>query len=1314
MKTIPLALAQELIEFASTEEMRRRGQQGFQLEGAVAAYNQLARNRVAYLADEVGMGKTYIALGVMGLLRHFRPEARILVIAPRENLQRKWVKELGNFVARNWKVVDNRVRSVQQTPAREAVICGSLRDLVKMLMLNPEHDLFLRMTSFSLWTKEAKHRRDGKAELLRTLPWIDGDLIPTADAEEYRTAYGCALNAMLPEFDLLVVDEGHNLKHGRDGSSTRNALLSAAFGHPETVAEGFPRYGPKVKRLLFLSATPFESDYADLWKQFDLFGLGGLSLTDARGEDPLSMGVLNDPDVSDGAKRRVVERFLIRRVAGLTIGGKKHTKNMYRREWRAGGLAQFDDPMALPDPKQRLVVGLVQKKVAEVLGEGRFGTHFQIGMLSSFESFVESATGRDWQEEDEDPEKAEEAKSAFDGRQTKSRREKEGVDSHSLSEVVRSYRRRFGGSLPHPKIDSMVADLSRTFETGEKALVFVRRIATMGELKARLDDVYNSWIRQRMRQALPGLEEEVERLFVAFEAERKRSRQDSVESDIPEALPRDGSLDAGPPALTDEGGRDSFFAWFFRGEGPPDVLSGAAFQKNRLGSTSSAYSLLFEDDLVSWLLGRPEGVLSSLAARLGRPAEEVVTELRCRAYSRFRSKSGQREGYPRLYVFEAYQATALELIHHAGGELASEAETILRERFDGALDTREEPPPGFPGPSTSIGIATVVTEVARRPALERALLPERQGAGFRERFVEREQRRELLSAMCRLGASFIDVYLLGIRRLGSFALRQAGEVGDPAHDLARDFVSLLEEQSRAGGFHAHRELSEAASAFEVLMSANFPEVRNQPVSQLRTIFARWLQGQSPVATPRTGALARLVRQFRMPGYPLVLVTTDILQEGEDLHTFCRKVVHYGITWTASGMEQRTGRVDRIGGLVQRRLDGRAEPAAETEYIQVYYPHLKDTVEAVQVDVVFERMNRFLRLMHRSLVAPPDGASRIRMDQELLALRRDVEAIREPLESAFPVQPGWLDGETTQSEIAGFDLDRFDRHLRGIWSSVVNRLGITVAETGRPFVYAGHVFLEDDKPQSFDLELRTRQAGGGVLLRCRIPIGHLDLDDRRVVEALYGLKEELGTVKVSARLDEKRRSHHISIEGDLPFDPETSQPHDVEAMLLRTARAALRLRESMFEASDEEAKVLPRDREMARLRDHARRLAGRTDLGLRLEVSGDVIEAEFPALGRRQRVTLDCRGNSYVFTSVVLDTKSVEDGPRHWHDVARLAWEANATTSLVAFGFDDEGRLVGRIEHPASTLDAAEFDTYVLTLLREGDRLEYALIGKDRS
>jgi superfamily II DNA or RNA helicase len=107
---IDVSAARQLLNFgASIGEGPRADQQ---LAGAVAIHNILERQNVAYLADEVGMGKTYVALGAMALFRHFQPEFRVLVIAPRENIQIKWIKELGNFCANNIRFSDLRVRSL--------------------------------------------------------------------------------------------------------------------------------------------------------------------------------------------------------------------------------------------------------------------------------------------------------------------------------------------------------------------------------------------------------------------------------------------------------------------------------------------------------------------------------------------------------------------------------------------------------------------------------------------------------------------------------------------------------------------------------------------------------------------------------------------------------------------------------------------------------------------------------------------------------------------------------------------------------------------------------------------------------------------------------------------------------------------------------------------------------------------------------------------------------------------------------------------------------------------------------------------------
>jgi SNF2 family DNA or RNA helicase len=51
--------------------------------------------------------------------------------------------------------------------------------------------------------------------------------------------------------------------------------------------------------------------------------------------------------------------------------------------------------------------------------------------------------------------------------------------------------------------------------------------------------------------------------------------------------------------------------------------------------------------------------------------------------------------------------------------------------------------------------------------------------------------------------------------------------------------------------------------------------------------------------------------------PDILVCTQVGQEGIDLHRHCRHVVHYDLGWNPAAIEQRTGRVDRIGSKTAR-------------------------------------------------------------------------------------------------------------------------------------------------------------------------------------------------------------------------------------------------------------------------------------------------------------------------------------------------------------------------------------------------------------
>jgi ERCC4-related helicase len=86
---------------------------------------------------------------------------------------------------------------------------------------------------------------------------------------------------------------------------------------------------------------------------------------------------------------------------------------------------------------------------------------------------------------------------------------------------------------------------------------------------------------------------------------------------------------------------------------------------------------------------------------------------------------------------------------------------------------------------------------------------------------------------------------------------------------------------------------------------------------------------------------RLMLGFNTPFFPDVLIASAVMAEGVDLHLHCRHVIHHDLDWNPSTIEQRTGRLDRIGS--KGELVGRP--------ILVFEPF----IEATQDEKVFRVM-----------------------------------------------------------------------------------------------------------------------------------------------------------------------------------------------------------------------------------------------------------------------------------------------------------------------------------------------------------------------
>ena len=114
-----------------------------------------------------------------------------------------------------------------------------------------------------------------------------------------------------------------------------------------------------------------------------------------------------------------------------------------------------------------------------------------------------------------------------------------------------------------------------------------------------------------------------------------------------------------------------------------------------------------------------------------------------------------------------------------------------------------------------------------------------------------------------------------------------------------------------------------------------------------------------VATGQTNrdTRARLMRAFNTPFFPDILVCSEVMGEGVDLHRYCRHVIHHDLAWNPSTIEQRVGRIDRLGCK-----------AEGNQPIVVYTPYLAGTADERQFKVMSDREQWFRIVMGQDAVA----------------------------------------------------------------------------------------------------------------------------------------------------------------------------------------------------------------------------------------------------------------------------------------------------------------------------------------------------------
>ncbi|UQA63958.1 helicase [Polyangium aurulentum] len=880
------------------------------------------------LADEVGMGKTYEALGVLAARLHERPEARALILTPGPDLNTKWTKELRAFcdpsrpmyrdfagrfeAARTLAELVDKARTTQIVIAPVNVFAGgrSMADLAYLLSLwavAQELDGKQITAIFRRYRDNALARVDVEKEsFLDTFAWAavrphvrealeqhrrsgDGSLDALWKAYKYdgfadQRAVDRALmdirfrlaGHLIPELDLLVVDEAHKLK---------NATSVRATG-VRTVFDG------RFDRALFLTATPFQLSVEELEQVLELFSLAksvpsdlmeqaGRLLADI-GEYTCAYGDLERVwSQADGALAADFEACFAR---DPELAAEPQDPALRPIVASARRLLALKRERIEPGFRRWMIRSLREDKRVyrrshrtRLRAKGGDGIPFMLYERFIAELFrVKSRTHKaavqinmvsSYGAAREGALLSDEVKSALEGDAEAYR----GL----LQQVVGELRTEQGG---HPKVAHVVQDALAAARRDEKTLIFCARVETLHELKRQIESAWEKILLERWRRVFPTAEHDD-----IFEHEIDGKRVDGHHSRLRDRFNR--AQDALYLGL-----RERYVA---------TLLDGYELGQEQLDEVVARANEILRRQMVSKT--QAERIDWSLVKRC---VEQAVA---------FLIRDGQLE----------VDADSKTLAHLTD-------ERFVALGFDLVADDVEDFAHGDRSPSWSIGAADARLVLGREH-----LWAYLQGALFevppelRVRTVER-----LASYLVARNVPFLPDLLefaksqgVDVESVESRALLPVLDrfwttpAGRPWCDLLRRFLTYagrLDEERRR----------------EVLDDA----------VRAGAIVRHTVEGESR---------ERLREAFNTPLYPMILVANEVMQEGLDLHHHCRRVVHHDLAWNPAQLEQRVGRVDRLGSLVQKLRQRRPETT-----LDVHLPLIANTID--------ERLERTVRLRERWL------------------------------------------------------------------------------------------------------------------------------------------------------------------------------------------------------------------------------------------------------------------------------------------------------------------------------------------------------------
>jgi hypothetical protein len=656
-----------------------------------------------------------------------------------------------------------------------------------------------------------------------------------------------------------------------------------------------------------------------------------------------------------------------------------------------------------------------------------------------------------------------------------------GSDAHILQRISEQYRTIFKHHPGHPKYDELVNRLI-THHAHEKALVFVRRIPSVFEIAQRVLEAHD---RNFWKQLQKG-----DLIYLKYEQLNRTRFNRFLQSDTDER--EEISTD-------DLEGRSNI----------PQSKVLDLFKTSKSERPTSTHASLFRLRMSHSKTGPFTLFFSPGADQFALP----YFDLQVYTYE------GESEGKENYY---------LSALKHRLNALPDRAKA---EDLRSLLEIRTHKEPMNAVVKRIDTFFTVFWEVLQNDPTPSA---ERKQAVMQAYTALDAYEREALCAFVEKGTLLASEGLVQLYAL--YVKVSAGRDRSPMA-VYRSWIEEIRKSLQH--WHLYQQVQESILHFTTIYGKVF-NIHNRR-DLVNENWDNFRNAQPIVPYNADNANQTMLKSFNTPFFPDVLVSTSVLQEGVNLQHFCDTIYHYGMAWTPGDNEQRIGRVDRMFGQIERRLNEN-----EDSTLAIYYPYLRNSVDE-------DHMRRFMRRKFREETLIDKGIqvnSQSISEQEPEEVEDWTQLLRKPsqddMRDPYPALHSDFAGiEQPEIRIDTFSLQRILDSIMGALESMPELpVEIFSIEGGDEHSLLVDPMLSDGRRQPVRIEMVFDPVGSGAFdqtvycLRMTTPLaGHQKLNRfKQVFQEFPHLKPlYLPGIKLCVSPKEPRTSKwYVSMMIELPL------------------------------------------------------------------------------------------------------------------------------------------------------------------------------------